>query len=118
MIVKWDFYVRRKRIDVTKWIKRHNVKNYKELVETALKLDVAPPEEKVVAKYFNVQEAKQNDKSSKKPSRKNGNASDKLYKKSDSADIPVDKPVTKDESSIEPEKKKRVRRTRKKQISK
>ena len=114
MIVKWDLYVRRKRIDVAKWIKRHNVKNYKELVETALTLDVAPPEEKVVAKYFNAPEVNKNDKNSQKPSHKSGKISDKLYKKSDSAVVPVDKPETKDSSSIEPEKKKRVRRTRKK----
>jgi len=118
MIVKWDLYVRRKRIDVAKWIKRYNVKNYKELVETALKLDVSPPEEKVVSKYFNTQKVKKNDKSSQKPSQTSGKSNKKVYKKSARTNNNVDKPKTSEKQSSEPEKKNQTSRTRKKRTSK
>jgi hypothetical protein len=118
MIVKWDLYVRRKKIDVAKWIKRHNIGNYKELVETSIKLDVSPPEEKLVSKYFNAHKEKKNDKSNKKPSQASGKPNKRIYKKSVGTSTSVVKPKISDKPEIETEKKKQTKRTRKKRVSK
>ena len=117
MIVKWELYVRRKRIDVAKWIERHNIKNYKELVETSIKLDISPPEEKAVSKYFNTHKEKKNDKINKKPSQTSGRSNKRIYKKSTGTNTTVAKTKISDKPEVETEKKKQTRRPRKKRVS-
>jgi hypothetical protein len=67
MIVNWEFYVRRKRLDIRSWLERKNIKNYGDLVETTKKLGIETPTEENVSKYFKKPEVKKNDKKIKKP---------------------------------------------------
>jgi hypothetical protein len=66
MIVNWDFYVRRKRLNVKVWLERKNIKDYNCLVEVTKKLGIETPPEEKVSKYFEKPEIKKNDKKIKK----------------------------------------------------
>ena len=110
MIVKWNYYIKRKKIDISHWLKRHNVKNYSELVSVAVMLDVIPPEEKAVAKYFISPEVKKNDKTLKKTSQSSG-------KNNRKASVSTKRRASSGAEAPQV-KQKRVRRTRKKQTSK
>jgi hypothetical protein len=70
MIVNWDFYIRRKRLDVKLWLERKNIKNYERLIEVTKKLGIETPPEEKVSKYFKKPEVKKNDKKIKKPALK------------------------------------------------
>jgi hypothetical protein len=67
MIVNWDFYVRRKRLNVKAWLERKNIKDYKQLIEVTTKLGIETPSEEKVSEYFKKPEVKKNDKKIKKP---------------------------------------------------
>ena len=70
MIVSWNFYVRRKRLNIKEWLTRKNIKDYNDLVKVTKKLGIEPPTEENVAKYFDVPEKNKNDKKIKKPAAK------------------------------------------------
>lgn len=70
MIVNWDFYVRRKRLDVKLWLERKCIKNYGHLVEVTKKLGIETPPEEKVSKYFKKPEVQKDDKKIKKPALK------------------------------------------------
>ena len=52
MIVDWNFYVSRKRINVKEWLERKNIQDYDTLVEVTKKLGIETPSEEKVSKYF------------------------------------------------------------------
>ena len=110
MIVKWNYYIKRKKIDIRHWLKRHNVKNYSELVSVAVMLDIIPPEEKVVTKYFISPEVKKNAKKHKNTSQSSGKDNRKVRASTKrSASSNTEAPQV---------KQKRVRKPRKKQTNK
>jgi len=52
MIVNWDFFIKRKRLDVKKWLHDKNIKNYSELLAVTERLGIEAPNEEVVARHF------------------------------------------------------------------
>jgi hypothetical protein len=80
MIVNWDFYIKRKRINVKNWLESKNIKSYSDLVDATKKLGIETPPEEKVSKYFKKPEAKKNDEEVKKPAPKLDIASSKVSK--------------------------------------
>tara|TARA_R110001599_G_scaffold21341_5_gene80105 strand:+ start:8333 stop:8692 length:360 start_codon:yes stop_codon:yes gene_type:complete len=66
MIVDWNFYVSRKRINVKEWLERKNIQDYDTLVEVTKKLGIETPSEEKVSKYFAKPEINKNDEKTKK----------------------------------------------------
>ena len=83
MIVNWDFYVRRKRLNVKAWLERKNIKDYKQLIEVTTKLGIETPSKEKVSEYFKKPEVKKNDKKTKKHNPKLNIISDKLHEKTE-----------------------------------
>ncbi len=52
MPVTWDFYVKRKRIQLEKWFNFHQITDYEKFLDTLNVNDVSPPKEEEVAAYF------------------------------------------------------------------
>jgi hypothetical protein len=110
MIVNWDFYVRRKRINVKAWIERKNIKDYNGLVEVTKKLGIETPPEEKVSKYFEKPKVKKNDKKIKKPAPELDTVPSKVSKKIETS---TDSRVQEALSSQKP-KQTRKRKPRKK----
>jgi len=70
MIVSWDFYIRRKRLDINGWLASKNINSYSELVSVTKKLGIEPPPEESMSEYFKKPEINKNDKKIKKPTAK------------------------------------------------
>ena len=52
MPVTWEFYVKRKRIQIQKWFDFHQITDYSVFLNTLNVGDVIPPEEEEVSSYF------------------------------------------------------------------
>ena len=52
MTISWNFYVKRRRIDVEKFVKSKGCKTYGEFCNILNQRDVTPPPEKEVSAYF------------------------------------------------------------------
>ena len=109
MIVNWDFYVRRKRINVKAWLERKNIKDYSDLVEVTKKLGIETPPEEKVLKYFKKPEVKKDDEKIKKPDPTHNIVPNKVSKKTTETSENRAKPKT-----SEKPKQTRKRTTRKK----
>ena len=110
MIVSWEFYTKRKRINVKKWLDQKNINSYKELADITRKLGIEPPPDEKVSKYFENQEVSKNDKKIKKSSPVSNTSSSKVSKASDANYSP------RKEAKVEQkptQTKKRTRRKRK-----
>lgn len=79
MIVNWDFYVRRKRINIKKWLERKNINDYNELVEVTKNLGIETPLEENVSKYFEKPETNKNDKKIEKTGSRHENVQDEIH---------------------------------------
>jgi len=125
MIVNWDFYVRRKQLDVKLWLERKNIKNYECLAEVTKKLGIETPPEEKVSKYFKKPEVKKNDKKIKKPALKRttkpvskyaikaDDVSVVIHEKIETSDTPVSG-IKKQPEHEEQQKQARKRKPRKK----
>jgi len=117
MIVNWDFYVSRKRINVKQWLERKNIQDYSALIEVTNKLGIETPSEEKVSKYFEKPEINKNDKKIKKHEPTPDIVPDKISKKTEADTVPgLTKERSKDtESKLQEERKQtRKRTTRKK----
>lgn len=52
MSISWNFYVKRRRIDVEKFVKSKDCKTYDEFCNVLNQRDIIPPLEKEVSTYF------------------------------------------------------------------
>jgi hypothetical protein len=109
MIVNWDFYVRRKRLNIKEWLERKNIKDYVGLVEVTEKLGIETPQEEKVSKYFEKPEIKKNDKKIKKSVPKLNIVPDKILEKTETASD-----FKSQDKKTEKPKQTRARNTRKK----
>ena len=111
MIVNWDFYVSRKRINVKKWLERKNIQDYSTLIEVTNKLGIETPSEEKVSKYFVKPEINKNDKKIKKHEPAPDIVPDKISKKSEADTVSR---LAKERSKFTAPKQTRKRITRKK----
>lgn len=109
MIVNWEFYVRRKRINVQAWLKQKNIQDYSALIEVTKKLGIETPSEEKVSKYFEKKVINKNDKKIKKPVPTHNIVPSKVSKEATASSETRAKP-----KPAEPPKQTRKRTTRKK----
>jgi len=52
MAISWNFYCKRRRIDVKRWIALHNIKSYKGMCKVLESMGIIPPDKDDVADLF------------------------------------------------------------------
>jgi hypothetical protein len=111
MIVDWDFYIRRKRINIKAWLERKNVKDYNGLIEVTKKLGIETPSKEKVSKYFKKPEIKKNDKKIKKSDHKLDIISTEVHEKIESNSVSrVSNKITEKTQARQEEKPKQTRK--------
>jgi hypothetical protein len=51
-VITWERFIARRNINISDWIRRNNVTNYKGFCTLLLKLDIHPPKVEEVESYF------------------------------------------------------------------
>jgi hypothetical protein len=111
MIVDWNFYVSRKRINVKEWLERKNIHDYDKLVEVTKNLGIETPSEEKVSKYFAKPEVNKNDEKTKKYVPEHDIVTTEISKKPETA---LDTEIEREVQEATEQKQTRKRTTRRK----
>ena len=67
MKIDWDYYIKRKRIDIKQWLNKYNVTNYNELEKRVELMGISTPSRLQMIRFFK----KSNSKSAQKSEKQN-----------------------------------------------